>query len=341
MPEKLSRPVKVLAVKGSGGGGLAPCEEWPVTVPIEWTIVGSAGELAGNLPGMDILIGGSFTPEMGKNADSLKAIMSPATGYEAIDRDSVPVGCAVTNSYAHEIPIAEWVIMTALVLDRDLFKSDRTLRSGSWEMSGGRHGPFRELHGRTMGIVGFGHIGQQTAVLAKAFGMRCIAAGRRPETAASAEKLGVEYFYGRDGLEHVLRESDFVAILTPLTDETVNLIGAEELAMMKPTSYIFNAARGTIINEQALYESLRDARIAGAGLDAWYCYPNRGINGADGYPANLPFWELDNVVLTPHNSAATFGTFERRVPVLAENIDRLAKGEPLLNIVESLSRHSE
>jgi phosphoglycerate dehydrogenase-like enzyme len=328
-------------VRGSSLGGLAPHEEWPVTVPVVWDIVETDAELLANLPSADILISGSFTPEMGSVAAPLKAIMVPAAGCEGIDAASVPPGCAVTNSYGHEIPIAEWVIMTVLVLDRELFKSDRTLRSGSWEMAVGRRAPFRELYGRTMGMVGFGHIGQRTATLATAFGMEVIAAGRSAAVPVGSDDLGVRYFSGRDGLERVLRESDFVAILTPLSDETRGLIGEVELALMKATGYIINPARGPIIDEEALYRSLKDRRIAGAALDTWYRYPNRREDRGDGHPASYPFWELDNVVMTPHNSAATFGTFERRVPVLAENIDRLGRGEPLLNIVEGLSRHAE
>ena len=336
MSETRTSPLKILAVRGTGEASLAPYEEWPVTVPVEWNILTSGSEIADRLPSMDILISGSFTTDMGRKADSLKAIMSTSTGYEGIDPSSVPPGCVVTMSYAHEIPIAEWVMMTAMVLDKELFKSDRTLRSGSWDMFPPRHGPFRELHGRTMGIVGFGHIGEQTASLATAFGMRCIATGRRESTPDSAKQLGVTYCSGRDGLERVLGESDFVVISTPLTDATRDLIGEPELSLMKTTSYIFNPARGAIINEAALFEALKRRRIAGAGLDAWYCYPNRQSDG-DVYPANLPFWELDNVVMTTHSSAATFGTFERRVPILAENIDRLARGEPLLNVVPGLS----
>jgi phosphoglycerate dehydrogenase-like enzyme len=135
------------------------------------------------------------------------------------------------------------------------------------------------------------------------------------------------------GLHAVLAESDFVLLALPLDDSTHGVIGARELAQMKPTGVIINVARGGLIDESALFQACRDKRIGGAAIDAWYRYPR--ANNPRGRPSTLPFHELDNVVMTPHASAWTDGLRPRRNRVIAENLDRLARGDPLLNVVRA------
>ena len=199
-----------------------------------------------------------------------------------------------------------------------------------------RHGSYRELMGRTFGIVGLGAIGKRVAKLAHAFDMNVIAAGRREEQAEEARALGIEYVAGPDGLKRVMSEADFVLVSTPLNVHTEGLIGKPELALMKPTAYIINPARGHIVDEDALFEVLKEERIAGAAIDTWYEYPVATDDAPR--PGSLPFWELENLIMTPHHSGATEGTRTRRAKVVAENIDRLNRGEPLLNVVSELSR---
>ena len=168
---------------------------------------------------LDVFIGTDFTKEMGAAANSLKAILIAAAGYDRIDPDAVPQGCTVANAYHHEAPIAEWVMAVAVALDHELFKSERTFRSGSWEMWPGRHGIYRELMGRTFGIVGFGAIGRRVARLAQAYEMPVIAAGRADK--AEGELYGANYIGGgTSAREHVLSEADFVLISTPLGPAT-------------------------------------------------------------------------------------------------------------------------
>ena len=317
---------------------MAPEKWFPVTEQVDWVVEAYTDNKppVKSLRGVDVFVGTDFTKEMAAQADRLKGIFVPAAGVDRIVPDAVPRGCVVTNAYHHEAPMAEWVMACAVALDHELFKSDRTFRAGSWEMWPARHGSFRELMGRTFGIIGFGAIGQRVAKLAKAYDMRVIAAGRRKEQQAEAEALGVEYGVGQAGMERVLRESDFVLVSTPLNAATTGLIGAAELALMKPTAYLFNPARGHIVDEKALYEALRDRRIAGAAVDTWYEYPKGKAD--EPRPASYPFWELDNIIMTPHNSGATEGTRTRRAKVVAENIDRLTRGEPLISVVKELSR---
>ena len=310
---------------------------FPVTEPVEWVYT----EYLDNKPSPDTLvdadvyIGTDFTKEMGAAANSLKAILIAAAGYDRIDPDAVPEGCIVANAYHHEAPIAEWVMAVAVALDHELFKSERTFRAGSWEMWPGRHGVYRELMGRTFGIVGFGAIGRRVARLAQAYEMPVIAAGRT-DTAAG-ELYGASYIGGgKQAREHVLANSDFVLISTPLGPATHGLIGEHELSLMKPTAYIINPARGHIIDEKALYDALKNGTIAGAAIDTWYQYPESATDAPR--PSDLPFWELDNIIMVPHHSGATYGTASRRAQTVAQNLDRLTRGEPLINIVQEISR---
>jgi phosphoglycerate dehydrogenase-like enzyme len=316
--------------------GARPEDHFPVTVPVEWRLSDSSVLVPGSiglLKGAHAVITTVFTPEMGHAADSLRAILVPAAGYERICRDAVPGGCVVANAYEHEWPVAEWVIMTMIALDHEVLRADRTFKAGSWEMWPFRHGMYRELRGRTLAIVGFGRIGRRVAEVAKVLGMRCIAATR---SVPSTWPLYMDRVVGLTGLSAVIHDADFLLVATPLRAETRGLIGEVELAAMKPTAYVINPARGPILDEGALYRALRDRRIAGAALDTWWTYPRRDDDTPR--PATYPFWELDNVLMTPHHSGATEGTARRRAAVLAENLDRLYRGEPLMNVVGELSK---
>ncbi len=317
--------------------GFSPNEWFPVTSEVEWLVE----TYRDNKPSVesiakaDVLVGTDFTAEMGSAAKSLKAILVPAAGVDRIEPEAVPDGCVVANAYAHEAPIAEWVMACAVALDHELLKSERTFRAGSWEMWPGRHGSYRELMGRTFGVVGLGAIGKRVAKLAQAYEMDVLAAGRRAEQKAEAEAAGISYEHAQAGLERVMSESDFIVVSTPLNADTTGLIGEKELAFMKPSAYIINPARGHIVDEAALFSVLKNGQIAGAAIDTWYEYP---VSTEDApRPASHPFWELENVIMTPHHSGATEGTRTRRAKVVAENIDRLNSGEPLINVVAELS----
>ena len=318
--------------------GSSPTEAFPVSVPIDWAecdYVNNKPEPAA-LVGADVFIGTDFDRDMGAAANRLKAILIPAAGYDRVEPDAVPVGCQVANAYHHEAPIAEWVMAVAVMLDHEIMAADATFRAGSWEMWPGRMGSYRELFGRTFGIIGFGSIGRRVAKLAGAYDMRVIASGRT-EYVGGLYYGATYYGGGASAMHHVLKESDFVLVSTPLVPETRGLIGQDELGMMKPTAYLINPARGHIVDEVALYDALSSKRIAGAALDTWYEYPSGATDQPR--PSTMPFWDLPNVIMTPHHSGATYGTASRRGRTVAENIDRLATGRPLVNVVAELSRN--
>jgi phosphoglycerate dehydrogenase-like enzyme len=142
---------------------------------------------------------------------------------------------------------------------------------------------------------------------------------------------GVDASFGLDHLRDFMSAVDNVVVSLPLTADTRRLVDATALSAMRPHAVIVNVGRGPVIEERALYEALATKRIAGAVIDTWYRYPSRV--GEVVFPGTLPFHELDNIVMTPHMSAWTHGTVRRRQQVMAGNVGRLMRGEPLTNVV--------
>lgn len=317
----IKTPVKILTLKQ-----IALPDTWPGETPVEISVADDHDALVDQLPGQDVLLAWVFTPAMGAAADNLKLIQSMAAGNDRIDLTAVPPGCQVANVYEHEKPIAEWVIMSMIALDRELIKANSTIRTGSWEMF---YQNYQELEGRTLGIVGLGRIGRRVAQVAQVFGMRVEAVTRTPPSRADAQAVGLDLVGGMDRLDDLIGRADFLLLALPLTTETESLIKAPQLALMKPDACLLNVGRAQVVDEQALFDVLAERRIRGAALDVWYHEP-AGERGTL-WPANMPFWELDNLIMTPHYSGTTHGMLRRRLKVAADNIDRLVRGEPLVN----------
>ena len=227
--------------------------------------------------------------------------------------------------------MAEWALLGMLALTRRLVTYDRDLRRGVWGTANRFEGqPDRDLRGRAVGIIGYGRIGQEVARLTGALGMATCAVTRSPERTDRASD-SLRWIGGMDSLSRLLTESDFVVLALPLDDSTRGLIGAAQLELLGPDGYLVNLARGPLVEEEALYLALRERRIAGAALDVWYRYPT--APGEIVYPASFPFWELDNIVMTPHAAGFTQSTFERRWHFIADQLRRLERGDRLQNIV--------
>jgi phosphoglycerate dehydrogenase-like enzyme len=214
--------------------------------------------------------------------------------------------------------LAEFVIAAALHFAKDVPRLQRQQRAHAWELF-----DMEELHGRTMGIVGYGEIGRATAALAKAFGMRILALRRRPEKSAG-DGL-VDEIVPRERLRDLLARSDYVVVAAALTPETRGLIGPDELAALKPTAVLINVGRGPVVVEEALVEALASRRIRGAALDVFAVEP---------LPAEHPFYRLDNLLLSPHTADHVAGWLENAVRVFVENFARYGRGEPLQNVVD-------
>jgi phosphoglycerate dehydrogenase-like enzyme len=237
-------------------------------------------------------------------------------------------GVVITNARGvFSRPIAEYVLMMMLAVSRRLPGLLELQRERTWQPLEGR-----ELRDMTVGIVGLGSIGRAVGALATAFGCRVVATRRRPEESASPS--GEELSFGEAMLERVggpetlpalLAESDFVVLAAPLTPDTENMIDSDTLATMKPGAWLINVARGRLIDERALLRALRDGPIGGAILDTFRDEP---------LPESSPFYDLPNVIVTPHTSWSSARVLDRSVDLFCDNLRRYAAGEPLLNVVD-------
>ncbi|MFD3482270.1 2-hydroxyacid dehydrogenase [Streptomyces sp. NPDC058665] len=283
------------------------------------------------LPTADVLVASRLTAPAAQAARRLRLVHVTGAGYDRIAIDALPPGTVVCNTFHHGPSIAEHVVMTTLMLSRRVPRADRLMREGTWESVAVDPGVTlgTTLAGRTVGVVGLGEIGGQVVRAATALGMRARAVRRDPRAPVPGD-LRLDRVDGEDGLDDLLAGSDVVVLTVPLSAATTGLIGAAQLARMRPDALLINVARGPLVQEDALFDALAARRIGGAGLDVWWSHPKDGT-GAHGY--TRPFHTLDNVVMTPHHSGHTQETFANRAREIADNIGRLARGEPLTNVV--------
>jgi phosphoglycerate dehydrogenase-like enzyme len=233
-----------------------------------------------------IVLGPLVTHDSLGQAERLAVVARFGVGYDSVDVPACTeagVILAITPDGVRR-PVAHATLAFMLALSTRMFQKDRITRAGRWDDRFDHIG--MGLTGRTLGLVGVGNIGRDVFELARPFGMRHIAFDpyTTPEAAAA---IGVELV----DLETVLRLSDVVSIHCPLTDETRGLINAERLALMKPTAYLINTARGPIVDQRALTETLQARRIAGAGIDVFEREP---------IDPNDPLLTLDNIIVAPH-----------------------------------------
>jgi phosphoglycerate dehydrogenase-like enzyme len=230
----------------------------------------------------------------------------------------------ITNSRVYGAPIAEYVFASAIAFNRRFpamrkqFQEGRVWPKNQWAEYAGE-----ELAGKTLVIVGYGSIGRHIARVARAFDMQILAIRRNIEQ-PRCEDPGVEV-HPRGHLREVLAHGDLVVVCLPLTDETRGIIGEAELRAMKPTAYLVSVGRGNVIDDAALYRALHDGWIGGAGLDVWAETP---------LPPDSPYFDLDNVIMTPHMAGVSQGAFQRITDLFCENLRRYLAGEQLLNVVD-------
>ena len=301
-----------------------------LTLPCE-VISGDEAQILSQLVDTDVLVSMGFTRQMAEAGPRLQLVQVPGAGLDRIDRDALRSGVHLANAYGHGAGIAEYVIGMMIALSRAFGRLDAKLRSGEWESQWAVGAPapplWRELSGKTLGILGFGHIGEALARRARAFDMKVCAVRRQ---AQSELPEGVSFIGGPEHLDDVLRQSDFVAITLPLSAQTRDLLDARRLRLMRPTAYLINVARAEIVDEAALYQVLATGGLAGAALDVWRRYPSAPEKTP---PATQPFHELPNVIMTPHVSGWTEGMLQARAQLIADNIERIARGETPLNHV--------
>lgn len=294
-----------------------------------WTETETPPPLREKIVGLDGLLTYGHelvTAEMMDTAPNLKVISVMGVGYDHVDvAAATERGIAVGHTPGVlDETVADMTFALLMAVARNILKGDRFVRGGDWRVYNPNILWGAEIHGSTLGIIGMGRIGRAVARRARGFNMKILYHNRHrlPEW---EEKLGVQY----TSKETLLAEADFIVVLTSLTKQTHRLIGESELAQMKPTAILINAARGPIVDFQALYQALRDGVIAGAGLDVFDPEPPL---------ANDPLLALDNVVLTPHLGSATVRTRTQMAMMSAENLLAGLRGESLPYWVNSQVR---
>ena len=213
--------------------------------------------------------------------------------------------------------LGEFVMGAVLFFAKNFRRLLLSQMAGKWDQF-----DVGEIRGQTLGLVGYGDIGRAVAARAHAFGMKVVALRRRPEL-TRGDPYVVQVFPAEQKHE-MLAQSDYVAVVTPLTPESRGMIAAPEFEAMKPSAVLINIGRGPVVEEAALMRALRERRIHGAALDVFDTEP---------LPAGHPFYTLDNVLLSPHSADQTSDWKERTMRLFLENFRRYQNGEPLLNVV--------
>ena len=277
------------------------------------------------LPDTDIFVGWSLRPAQFAAAHKLKWLHSTAAGVAQLMYPELRAsGIAVTNaSGVHTVPIAEHVLGLLLAMARRFPSAFRHQAARHWGQQDIWDEPVRprELRGATLLVVGLGAIGREIARLSRAVGLRVIAVTR----SGHALPKFAERVEPASALDALLSEADFVVLAAPETPETHHLMNAARLARMKPSAYLLNVARGSLVDELALFTALREHRIAGAALD---------VASEEPLPESSPLWTLENCFLTPHLSGASDALWERQAELLFDNLDRWFSGRDLRNRVD-------
>jgi glyoxylate reductase len=269
------------------------------------------------------LLSDKIDAEVFDAAPKLKIVAQMAVGFDNIDvAEATWRGIYVTNTpgvLTETTADFAWALLMAVA--RRVVEADKYVRSGQWKVSW--HPSMllgRDVYGATLGIVGAGRIGTAVARRAKGFNMKILYYDVVPMPPEIEKELGAK----RVDLDTLLRESDFVSIHVPLIKETYHLINEEKLKLMKKTAYLINNSRGAVVNEKALYKALKEGWIAGAALDVFEQEPT---------PLNNPLLKLDNVVVAPHISSASYETRSRMAEMVAENLVAFFEGKTPPNLV--------
>ncbi|WP_051663229.1 D-2-hydroxyacid dehydrogenase [Alicyclobacillus macrosporangiidus] len=268
-------------------------------------------------------VGTSLTEETIGACPNVRWLHSISAGVETVPFDLIRArGLLLTNARgAHGKQMAEQILGMMISFTRGLHYNVRRQLEHRWD----RGYKLDELSGRHLVIVGAGSIGREVARKAQAFDMTITGVRRNP-----APMPGFHQVVGVDALNRVLPEADFVVVLTPLTPETYHLIGEAELAAMKPSAFLINFARGDVVDEDALIRALREGRIRGAGLDVFHQEP---------LPAESPLWDMENVLISPHNGGWTPSHDDRFLEVFLANHRAYRAGEPLPTRVDIEARY--
>jgi phosphoglycerate dehydrogenase-like enzyme len=267
-------------------------------------------------------MGGEFF----RSAPNLKLVQLLSAGYDHVDveaarKANVPVS---NNGGANALAVAEHTIMLILAVLKRVVQFHNSVAAGKWRVGNPADVRVYELANRTLGIVGLGNIGKKVARRARAFETKVQYYDIRRLSEADEDALGVRFVL----FDELLRTSDIVSLHVPLDDSTRNMLDARALSLMKREAIIVNTCRGPVIDETALYDALKNNRIAGAGLDVMVEEPPK---------ENHPLFTLPNVTLTPHSAGPTWENWTARFRNGFDNIQRVAAGRPPLWVIPELA----
>ena len=264
-------------------------------------------------------------------APQLKLIQIPGAGYDNIDFSSIPKKCRLCNVYEHEDPIAEYCLLSMLESEIKLSNINDKFKSLNWSDSFSNKNFRGELLNRHLGVLGYGRIGKEIIERANAFKMHTTAIVRNKSKYKKHNSKNVK-ISSVSQLKKIVKNLDYLIIACPLTKETENLVNIDLIKEMKPSATIINIARGKIINENDLYEALKNKIIREAIIDVWYNYPKSSESNLKKiWPSSLPIHKLKNVTISPHTSAWTEQMLNRRFKIIGKNISNLLEGKKLFN----------
>ena len=272
----------------------------------------------------DVLIGWHLREELPagtwQDVPRLRFVQLLSAGADSVDFAAIPERLTLaSNVGAYAAPMAEYVMAVTLALARRLPQRHADLARGEFKM----WERVLTLDGAVCGILGLGGIGRATAHLMRAFGARIHGVNSSGRTGEPADFIGT-----LADLDRVLAAADVLVMALPLINATRGLIGARELGLMKPTAILVNVGRAAIVDEKALYEHLRDRPEFCAGIDTWWHEPGPGREFSTGYP----FFDLPNVIGSPHNSGVTDGALQVGAHKAAENARRFLRGEAVIGV---------
>jgi phosphoglycerate dehydrogenase-like enzyme len=315
-------PVNVLVLSNPAARHLKVLSELPNSAKVR--VGKDLTYLAESAPEADVILNAQFNGTLLKHVfpltTNLKWVHTLSAGVDHVlfpELVASPVPLTNGRGVFRRV-LGEWVVASMLFFAKGLRRLVKQQEDGVWEQF-----DIEELHGKTLGIIGYGEIGRGAAERAKPFGMRIVALRRRPDLSAGDPLL--DDVWTPDRLQELLRECDYVLVAAPNTPETRGMIGDREIAAMKHSAVIINVGRGPVIQEASFIRALEHNRIRGAALDVFEQEP---------LPAGHPFYQLKNVLLSPHAADHFSGWIESAMGMFVVNFNHFVKGEPLENVVD-------
>lgn len=283
--------------------------------------------------GFQILVAGRPERKHILASSELSALIVPWAGIPETTRELMKEfpGIRVHNLHHNAAPTAELAVALLMGAAKFLVPFDRTIRNDDWRLRY-QPNPAILLEGKVALILGFGEIGQRVGRICEALGMKVHGIRRHPERQLLFD-LEAEV-HPLKSLKRILPQADVLILCLPLTPQTQGLIGEEELALMPGEGILVNVGRGPVIDQHTLFEALKNGNLCAAGLDVWYNYPKDEESRISTPPADYPFHELDNLVMSPHRGGGSIETGRLRMQHLAASLNAAARGLSVPNPVD-------